>query len=76
MKALVTRVKQGKIIVGGNVVSSIGKGLAVFLGLERCDSDSAILTMAEKVINLRIFEDDKGKLNHSAKERLPYFMYI
>ncbi|MDD5614245.1 MAG: D-aminoacyl-tRNA deacylase [Candidatus Omnitrophica bacterium] len=65
MRALLQRVKRAKVSVGEEVVSEIGYGLCVLLGAGEKDSDEDIVWLANKIINLRIFEDDEGKLNKS-----------
>jgi len=69
MKALVIRISKAKVSVGDNIVSSIGKGLVLFIGLAREDANSDLVSIAEKIVNLRIFEDESGKLNHSVKDK-------
>ena len=69
MKALVTRVHKGEVIVNGEKLSSIKKGLAIFVSLEKGDNGDKLNEMAERVINLRIFENQEGKLDHSLKDK-------
>jgi D-tyrosyl-tRNA(Tyr) deacylase len=69
MKVLVARINKGQIIVAEEVVSSCLKGLAVFVSFEKEDFKIDLKTMAEKVINLRIFEDQEGKLAYSVKDK-------
>lgn len=68
MRAVVQRVKGGTVAVEGKVVSRIGKGLVVFLGVGRDDREADGRYLAEKIVNLRIFEDEAGKMNLSLKE--------
>lgn len=65
MRAVVQRVSRASVEVEGQVVGEIGRGLLVLLGVGRADSAEAIGYMAEKVANLRIFEDADGKMNRS-----------
>ncbi|MDQ3262203.1 MAG: D-aminoacyl-tRNA deacylase [Myxococcota bacterium] len=68
MKAVVQRVLEASVTVEGQRVSQIGSGLLVLLGVGRGDTESDADWMAEKVANLRIFEDEAGKLNRSLQE--------
>jgi D-tyrosyl-tRNA(Tyr) deacylase len=68
MKALVQRVQEAKVEIGSSVVSTIGKGLLILLGVLRGDTDEDLDYIARKVSNLRIFADDEGKMNLSVKD--------
>ena len=68
MKALVQRVSRARVRVSGEIVGEIGRGLVVFLGIARKDSDEDACYLANKVANLRIFSDETGKFNLSALE--------
>lgn len=65
MRAVVQRVVRGSVSVEGNRVSEIGRGLVVLLGVGRDDSANDAAYLAEKVANVRIFEDEQGKMNLS-----------
>jgi len=65
MRAVVQRVSRARVTVEGRVSGEIGAGLMVLLGVGREDTPSVAESMAEKVANLRIFEDDQGKMNRS-----------
>jgi D-tyrosyl-tRNA(Tyr) deacylase len=65
MRAVVQRVSRAKVTVAGQVSGEIGPGLLVLLGVGKQDSASIAKIMAEKVANLRIFEDEQGKMNLS-----------
>jgi len=65
MRAVIQRVSKAKVVVNDEVVSEIGKGLLVFLGVEEEDEDSDVKYLLDKVINLRIFEDENEKMNLS-----------
>src|SRR5512138_1951481 len=65
MRALLQRVSKANVRVDGRVVSEIGKGLLILLGIGQDDSQAQAEFLAEKVANLRIFEDENGKSNLS-----------
>jgi D-tyrosyl-tRNA(Tyr) deacylase len=65
MRAVVQRVKNAGVVIRGNRVAWIDKGLMVLLGVGATDSKKDADYLAEKVVNLRIFEDDEGKMNRS-----------
>ncbi len=68
MRSVVQRVSSASVSVSGQQVGSIGPGLLVLLGVGRGDGDGDADWMSEKVANLRIFEDEAGKMNRSVLE--------
>ncbi|GAB4483635.1 MAG: D-aminoacyl-tRNA deacylase [Anaerolineales bacterium] len=68
MRALIQRVKQARVTVSGQVVGEIGPGLVVFVGVGQGDSEGEAAWLAEKIVQLRIFEDEAGKMNRSLRE--------
>ena len=68
MKAVIQRVITAKVVVDGQMVGEIGRGIVVLLGVEKGDRDAEADWLAEKIINLRIFEDDAGKMNLALPE--------
>jgi len=68
MRAVLQRVSSAKVTVGGEIVGKIGKGILVFLGVSREDTEKEALYLLEKTLNLRIFEDAEGKMNLSLPE--------
>ena len=68
MRCVVQRVDRARVIVDGEIISSIGKGALVFLGIERGDSYRDADFLLEKIIHLRIFEDLQEKMNLSLIE--------
>ncbi|RMD85464.1 MAG: D-tyrosyl-tRNA(Tyr) deacylase [Candidatus Dadabacteria bacterium] len=65
MKALVQRVRHARVTVGGDCVGHIGGGLCAFIGVGHEDSFEDADLLAERLVHLRIFEDDAGKMNRS-----------
>jgi len=65
LRAVVQRVARGKVTVEGQVKGEIGKGYVVLLGVQVDDTEKDALYLADKVLNLRIFPDEEGKMNLS-----------
>jgi D-aminoacyl-tRNA deacylase len=65
MRALLQRVSKASVSVEGQIISSIGKGLLILLGIGHGDGEEQAKFLAEKSANLRIFEDEQGKTNLS-----------
>ncbi len=68
MRAVIQRVKQSLVTVENQTVGKIGNGLLVFLGVAEQDGDRDADYLADKIANLRIFEDENGKMNRSLLE--------
>lgn len=68
MRALVQRVSKANIEVNEKNISSINKGLLVLLGIQDTDDESDITWLSNKIIKMRIFEDDNGKMNQSIED--------
>lgn len=65
MRAVVQRVSRARVTVDDGITGEIGDGLMILLGVGRDDSSGVAVNMAEKIANLRIFEDDERKMNRS-----------
>lgn len=65
MRAVIQRVTRARITVNGELAGQIGPGLMVLLAVGREDTSAAAVSMAERIVNLRIFNDAEGKMNRS-----------
>ena len=65
MRAVIQRVKKAQVTVNGEVTGTIGEGLVVLLGVAKGDTEKYATYLADKIISLRVFEDEEGKLNRS-----------
>jgi len=68
MRAVVQRVSEASVAVASEIVGDIGEGVLVLLGVARDDTHTDADYLAEKIVNLRIFADDEGKMNRSLLE--------
>ncbi len=68
MRAVVQRVKRAEVRVGEEVVGRIEAGLLVLVGVGKTDTQASGEVLAEKIANLRVFDDDQGKMNRSLLE--------
>jgi D-aminoacyl-tRNA deacylase len=68
VKAVIQRVTQAAVEVDGNVVGSIGRGILALVGVEKGDRTEDADRLADKIVNLRVFEDAAGKMNLSLRE--------
>ena len=68
MRAVLQRVSRAKVAVEGRITGEIGPGLVILLGVGRSDTSSVVTRMAERCVNLRIFEDEQGKMNRSLRD--------
>lgn len=65
MRAVVQRVSRARVTVQGSTAGEIGPGLMILLGVGREDTSAVAVSLAERIANLRIFEDEQGKMNRS-----------
>jgi D-aminoacyl-tRNA deacylase len=68
MRSVVQRVDRASVLIGDKLISKIGKGLLVLLGIEQGDMEKDANYLSEKIIHLRIFEDECGKMNLSLSD--------
>lgn len=65
MRAVVQRVSQARVEVDGQIAGAIGPGLAVLVGIHRSDTEKDLAWMVDKILHLRIFDDEQGVMNRS-----------
>lgn len=68
MRALIQRVSSASVSIEGKIAGEIGQGIVVLLGVTHDDTEKDASFLADKCVNLRIFEDSDGKMNHSTLE--------
>ena len=68
MKAVVTRVKRASVTIDGQINGRIGTGFLVLLGVGPNDTEETAVKLAEKICNLRVFEDENGKMNRNLEQ--------
>jgi len=68
MKIILQRVTRASVVVKGERIAAISKGLLVFFGVEKHDDEEKVIFLAEKTLNLRVFPDEKGKMNLSCMD--------
>jgi len=76
MRAVIQRVKKASVSIGGKVRAGIGPGLLVFVGIEEADGETDIEWLGNKIVHLRIFNDNNGVMNLSVMEAAGEIMVI
>jgi len=71
MRAIIQRVRRGSVTVENEIIGQCGKGFVILLGVGQGDSQKEAAYLASKIANLRVFEDETGKLNFSALDLVP-----
>ena len=68
MRVVIQRVSKASVVINSDEICNIKNGLLILLGIELNDSDEDIVWLTKKIINLRIFSDENGKMNHSVTD--------
>ena len=76
MRAVIQRVSEARAVVGDETVGAIGPGLCILLGVGNSDNEDRASQLARKIANLRIFEDEQGKMNRSAIDAGGAFLVV
>ena len=67
MRLVIQRVKEASVTVNNELVSKVARGLLILIGIEDNDADEDVEWLSNKVVNLRIFDDENGVMNKSVK---------
>lgn len=76
MRLVIQRVKEASVKIDDHVVGAIGHGLLVLLGVGKADDEAIAAKLVQKLVELRIFEDEAGKMNRSALESQAEFLVV
>ena len=76
MRLVLQRVASARVEVGGEVVGAIGRGILALVGVEKDDGDASVDKAVEKLAELRIFEDENGKMNLAARDAGAAFLVV
>ncbi len=68
MRVVIQRVSQAEVVIDGESVGKIGKGLMLLIGIEADDTEADISWLTQKIVNMRIFDDEAGVMNLSVKD--------
>ena len=69
MRVVIQRVTQANVVIEGNINGQIEKGMMILVGIEEADGDEDIAWLTKKIVNLRIFDDEKGVMNLSILDK-------
>jgi D-tyrosyl-tRNA(Tyr) deacylase len=76
MRAVLQRVSRARVLVEGEVIGTIGRGWAILLGVGRADDAAVAAKLVDKLVTLRAFEDDQGRMNLSAEDVRAEFLVV
>lgn len=76
MKVVIQRVSEASVTVGGQIVGAISNGLLLLIGIDEQDDESDANWLVQKILNLRIFSDAEGKMNHSVQDIQGEILFI
>lgn len=76
MRVVIQRVDGARLTVGGEVISEIKKGLVVYFGVGKGDGEADCDSVVKKIANLRVFEDESGKMNYSALSEKAEVLFV
>ena len=76
MRAIIQRVNEASVSIGGKLHNAIGEGLLVFVGVEDADVFEDCIWLAAKLVNMRIFADENGQMNRSVSEKMGELLVI
>ena len=68
MRVVIQRVSEASVKVDNQIVGEIGKGLMLLIGVDESDENSDADWLVKKILDVRVFSDDEGKMNHSVKD--------
>ena len=68
MRVVIQRVSEASVKVNNQIVGEIGKGLMLLIGVDESDENSDADWLVKKILDVRVFSDDEGKMNHSVKD--------
>ncbi len=76
MRLILQRVRRARVVVEGEEIGAIGRGWTILVGVGRADDEAVVARLVERVVKLRAFEDEQGKLNRSAEDVGAEFLIV